>query len=76
MTTSNGSEKEPLWLAIERMILELGDHDLAQDNLEKAIQQVAASLDQGGFAVSGNAGHMLALRSAVGARLAGLSWRT
>ncbi len=69
MTISNGSEKEPLWLAIERKISELGDHDLADDNLEKAIQQVAANLDQSGFAVSGNAGHMLALRNAVGARV-------
>ncbi|MBT8397185.1 MAG: hypothetical protein HKO65_18880 [Gemmatimonadetes bacterium] len=70
MTISNGSEKEPLWLVIERKISELGDHDLAEDNLEKAIQQVAAKLDQTGFAVSGNAGHMLALRNAVGARVA------
>ncbi|MGD2124058.1 MAG: hypothetical protein PVJ76_20075 [Gemmatimonadota bacterium] len=69
MTTSDGPEREPLWLAVERKISTLGSHDLAEDNLENAIKQVAGSLDADGFGVSGNAGHMLELRRAVGARV-------
>ena len=69
MTTSNGSDKEPLWLAIEKKISSLGAHDLAEDNLETAVQQVARALDEGGFKVSGNAGHMLAVRGAMGSRV-------
>ena len=49
MTTSNGSDKEPLWLAIEQKISALGAHDLAEDNLENAIQKLAGTLDGEGF---------------------------
>ncbi len=69
MTTFDGPEPSPLWLAIEKKISTLGSHDLAEDNLEKAVRQVAGSLDGDGYSVSGNAGHMLALRSAIGNRV-------
>jgi hypothetical protein len=69
MTKPNGPRKGPLWLAIEKKIFGLGSHDLAEDNLENAIRQMAGALDAEGHGVSKNAGHMLSLRSALGARL-------
>jgi predicted component of type VI protein secretion system len=69
MTTPDGLNEEPLWLAIEKKILELGSHDFSGDKLERSVQLLAAALDDGGFAVSKNAGHMLDLRGALGARV-------
>ena len=69
MTTYNGPEKEPLWLAIEKTILELGSNDLAESNLENAIQDVAQALNDGGINVSNTAGHMMALRGAIAERV-------
>ena len=65
MTTPNPVDKEPLWLAIEKKILELGSRDLSGENKEGAIQDLAKSLDSEGFNVSRNAGNMLALRGAL-----------
>jgi len=67
MTTTNGPEDQPLWLAIEMKIQEVGSEDLGGGNLESAIQRLAGALDGDGFTVSKNAGHMLALRGAVAA---------
>ena len=67
MTTDYGFDNEPLWLAIEQQILALGSSDLA--NAENAIQGVAKTLDSGGLNVSGTAGHMMALRGALAARV-------
>ena len=69
MTTTNGTDSDPLWLSIEKKILELGSHDLAEDNLENAIQGLGKSLDGEGLNVSRNAGRMLELRRAVAARV-------
>ena len=70
MTTTNGPENEPLWLAIENAISGMGSHDLAEDNLENAIQGAAKSLDGTGINVSKNAGNMMELRRALAARVA------
>jgi len=70
MTTTNGPDREPLWLAIERKIGAIGSHDLAADTKEKAIQGLAKELDGEGASVSKNAGYMLELRRAVEARVA------
>jgi len=70
MTTTNGPENEPLWLAIENAIGGLGSQELAADNLETAIQGVAKSMDSVGINVSQNAGHMMDLRRALAARVA------
>jgi len=69
MTISVGLKSEPLWLAIEKKILDLGSHDFSGDKLESAVQLLAAALDEGGHNVSKNAGHMLDLRGALGARI-------
>ncbi|TFH66663.1 MAG: hypothetical protein E4G90_02375 [Gemmatimonadales bacterium] len=70
MTTPKGSNTEPLWLAIEKKVLELGARDFSGDTLENSVQLLAAALDERGWAVSKNAGHMLDLRRALGARVA------
>ena len=70
MTNTFGPDNEPLWLAIEQRILELGSDDLAESNLENSIQGVAKALDDGGNNVSNTAGHMMALRGAIAARVA------
>jgi hypothetical protein len=69
MTTTNGLDSEPLWLVIEKKILDLGSQDLSGEKLESAVQRLAGALDDGGFNVSKNAGHMLDLRGAMGARV-------
>ena len=61
---------EPLWLTIEKSILNLGSQDISGGNLESAVQQLSGTLDDGGLNVSKNAGHMLDLRRAMGARAA------
>jgi len=68
MTTTDGLTSEPLWLAIERKILELGPGDFSGDRLEGSVQKLAATLDDAGLNVSRNAGRMLDLRGALGAR--------
>jgi hypothetical protein len=68
MTISEGSGKEPLWLAIEKGIRDLGPQAPSGGDLETLIQNVAASLDGQGLSVSTNAGSMLAVRRAMAAR--------
>jgi hypothetical protein len=68
MTTTDGLTSEPLWLAIERKILELDTGDLSGDRLEGSVRRLASALDDTGLNVSRNAAHMLDLRGALGAR--------
>jgi len=65
MTTSDATEKKPLWLLIEENILELGSQDVSGGNLEASIQRIAGQLDNAGYNVSRHGGHMLQLRWAV-----------
>ena len=69
MTTPNGLDSEPLWLAIEKKILDLGSQSLSGGEMESAVQRLAGALDDEGFNVSKNAGYMLELRGAMGARV-------
>jgi hypothetical protein len=65
MTTSESTEKKPLWLSIEENISALDSEDLSGGNLEAAIQKIAAELDNAGYNVSGHGGNMIELRGAV-----------
>ena len=65
MTTSDATEKKPLWLLIEENILELDSQDLSGENLEASIQRIAGELDNAGYNVSRHAGNMLQLRWAM-----------
>jgi hypothetical protein len=65
MTTSDATEKKPLWLLIEENILELDSQDLSEENLEVTIQRIAGELDNAGYNVSRHAGNMLQLRWAM-----------
>ena len=65
MTTSDATEKKPLWLLIEENIHELGSQGLAGENLEASIQQIAVKLDDAGYNVSRHGGNMLQLRGAM-----------
>jgi hypothetical protein len=69
MTTQSSADKRPLWLLIEDNILGLNPDDLSSGNLEQTIRRTASALDQAGINVSKNAGNMLQLRAAVGARV-------
>ena len=68
MTTSNAPDKEPLWLAIEKKIQEMGAQELSGGDFEAPVQKLAGALDAAGLNVSKNAGSMLALRDAVASR--------
>jgi hypothetical protein len=65
MTTSEATEKKPLWLLIEEKILAAGAEDLAGGNLEASIKKMAGELDETGYNVSGYGGNLLKLRWAV-----------
>ncbi len=65
MTTSDATEKKPLWLLIEDNILELDSQDLSGENLEASIQRIAGELDNAGYNVSRHGGNMLQLRWAM-----------
>ncbi|MHC4104451.1 MAG: hypothetical protein ACYSR9_05880, partial [Planctomycetota bacterium] len=65
MTTSDTTEKKPLWLSIEENINELDSQDLSGGNLEAAIQRIAGQLDNAGYNVSHHGGKMLQLRWAM-----------
>jgi hypothetical protein len=65
MTTSDATEKKPLWLLIEENILELDSQDLSGENLEITIQRIAGELDNAGYNVSRHGGNMLQLRWAM-----------
>ena len=65
MTTSDATEKKPLWLSIEENILGLGSQDLSAANLEASIQRIAGELDNAGYNVSNHGGNLLQLRWAM-----------
>ena len=65
MTTSDETQKRPLWLLIEENILELDSQDLSGENLEASIQRIAGELDNVGYNVSHHGGNMLQLRWAM-----------
>ncbi len=65
MTTSDTTEKKPLWLLIEENFLELSSQDLSGENREVAIQRIAGELDNTGYNVSRHGGNMLQLRWAM-----------
>ena len=65
MTTSDATEKKPLWLSIEENILALDSQSLSGGSLEASIQQVAGELDNAGYNVSNHGGNLLQLRWAL-----------
>ncbi|MGD8990035.1 MAG: hypothetical protein PVI00_01145 [Desulfobacterales bacterium] len=65
MTTSDATEKRPLWLLIEENINGLDSQDLSAENLEASIQRLAVELDNAGYNVSHHGGNMLQLRWAM-----------
>ena len=65
MTTSDATEKKPLWLSIEENILGLDSQDLSAANLEASIQRIAGELDNAGYNVSHHGGNLLQLRWAM-----------
>ena len=65
MSTSEATEKKPLWLLIEEKILALDSQTLTGGNLESSIQQMATELDETGYNVSRHGGNMLQLRKAM-----------
>ena len=65
MTVSSDNLKEPLWIAIEKKILEHAAGGSSGSNLESSIQKIAAELDNSGYSVSRNGGNMLRLRWAM-----------
>jgi len=65
MTTSDETQKKPLWLLIEENFLELDSKDLSGEKLEASIQRIAGELDNAGYNVSHHGGNMLQLRWAM-----------
>ncbi len=65
MTTSDATEKKPLWLLIEENIQGLDSEDFSAGNLEASIQRLAGELDNAGYNVSQHGGNMLQLRWAM-----------
>jgi len=65
MTTSEATEKKPLWLSIEEKILAAGAEDLTGGKLEASIKRIAGELDETGHNVSGYGGNLLKLRWAI-----------
>ncbi len=70
MTTSNGSDQQPLWLAVEEIIQRLDSQQLSGAEQETTVRSVASSLDERGWNISKNAGNMLEVRGAIAARVA------
>jgi N-acetylglutamate synthase-like GNAT family acetyltransferase len=65
MTTSEATEKKPLWLLIEEKILAADSQDLSGGNLEASIKRIAGELDDSGYNVSRYGGNLLKLRWAI-----------
>jgi len=65
MTTSDATEKKPLWLLIEENILSLESQVLSGGDLEASIKQMANQLDESGYNVSKHGGNLIKLRFAV-----------
>jgi hypothetical protein len=68
MTTSDTTEKKPLWFLIEESLLELAPQDLSEENRERTIQRIAGELDNTGYNVSLHGDNMLQLRQAIDQR--------
>jgi hypothetical protein len=68
MTTSDATEKKPLWLLMEENFLELSSQDLSEENRERTIQRIAGELDNTGYNVSRHGINMLQLRRAIDER--------
>jgi hypothetical protein len=68
MTTSDATEKKPLWLLIEENFLELSSEDISEENREQTIQRIAGELDNTGYNVSLHGGNMIQLRQAIDGR--------
>jgi hypothetical protein len=68
MTTTEATEKKPLWLLIEENILGLESQDLSGASLEASIQRIAGELDNAGYNVSRHGGNLLQLRRALDER--------
>jgi hypothetical protein len=65
MTTSEATEKKPLWLLIEDRIQQLDLQDISEANMEASIQKMAGELDGEGYNVSRHGGNLIQLRFAV-----------
>ena len=65
MMTNDATEKKPLWLLIEKNILELDSQDLSEENFEASIQRIAGELDNAGYNVSRHGGNIRQLRYAM-----------
>ena len=65
MTTTDETEKKPLWVGIEEKLLELNPGELSGQAKEAAIQKVVGELDNEGFNVSKSGGKMMQLRWAM-----------
>jgi len=68
MTTSDATEKKPLWLLIEENFLGLSEQDLSEENREQTTQRIAGELDNTGYNVSLHGGNMIQLRQAIDGR--------
>ncbi|MEJ2724210.1 MAG: hypothetical protein P8175_06095 [Deltaproteobacteria bacterium] len=68
MTTTDATEKKPLWMLMEESFLELSEQDLSEENRERTIQRIAGELDKTGYNVSHHGGNMLQLRQAIDQR--------
>lgn len=65
MTTTDATEKRPLWMLMEEAFLDLASEDLSEQNREQTIQRIAGELDNTGYNVSRHGGNMLQLRGAI-----------
>ncbi len=68
MTTSDATDKKPLWLLIEENFLGLSEQDLSEENREQTTQRIAGELDNTGYNVSLHGGNMIQLRQAIDGR--------
>jgi len=66
--TSAAPQNQPLWLAIESRIAELGSSDFEANAKETTVHKIANALDEKGYNVSHHAANMLMLRQAVDER--------
>lgn len=65
MATGDAKKKEPLWLMMEKKILDLDSPDVSGASLEATIQRIASELDSAGYNVSRHGGNLMQLRWAV-----------
>jgi hypothetical protein len=65
MTVSKDNSREPLWIAMEKKILEHASADSSGSSMESSIQKIASELDSSGYCVSSHGGNMLQLRWAM-----------